>query len=177
MSSTEKVFKVRGERSGPWQDQLIYNRHRLDDDLQWVVSSSESVAECCLMLCDARCNTVMMLMTLWYCEYQIARQHGIPFLETSAKSNINVEKGFLDLTQAILNKVPVCYVVWHHASRSNQGSYYYDSALCMISAHLKNSWWHCAVVFVDKTCLSKNFNWLWLQLLLCLCVCVLTRVT
>lgn len=37
---------------------------------------------------------------------EIARQHGIPFLETSAKSNINVEKGFLDLTQAILDKTP-----------------------------------------------------------------------
>jgi len=39
------------------------------------------------------------------CYGQVARQHGIPFLETSAKSNVNVEKGFLDLTQAILDKV------------------------------------------------------------------------
>ena len=39
------------------------------------------------------------------CYCQVARQHGIPFLETSAKSNVNVEKGFLDLTQAILDKV------------------------------------------------------------------------
>ena len=39
------------------------------------------------------------------CCCQIARQHGVPFLETSAKSNVNVEKGFLDLTQAILDKV------------------------------------------------------------------------
>jgi len=46
-----------------------------------------------------------MMMRVCCCEQQIARQHGIPFLETSAKSNINVEKGFLDLTQAILNKV------------------------------------------------------------------------
>jgi len=36
---------------------------------------------------------------------QIAREHRVPFLETSAKSNINVEKAFLDLAQAILNKV------------------------------------------------------------------------
>lgn len=36
---------------------------------------------------------------------QIAREHSIPFLETSAKSNINVEKAFMDLAQAILNKV------------------------------------------------------------------------
>ena len=37
--------------------------------------------------------------------FQIAREHGIPFLETSAKSNINVEQAFMDLAQAILNKV------------------------------------------------------------------------
>lgn len=36
----------------------------------------------------------------------IAREHGIPFLETSAKSNINVEQAFMDLAQAILNKTP-----------------------------------------------------------------------
>lgn len=36
----------------------------------------------------------------------IAREHGIPFLETSAKANINVEKAFMDLAQAILNKTP-----------------------------------------------------------------------
>jgi len=36
----------------------------------------------------------------------IAREHKIAFLETSAKSNINVEKAFLDLAQAILNKTP-----------------------------------------------------------------------
>jgi len=53
---------------------------------------------------------MMMMMRVCCCEYQIARQHGIPFLETSAKSNINVEKGFLDLTQAILNKVSECIV-------------------------------------------------------------------
>jgi Ras-related protein Rab-10 len=35
----------------------------------------------------------------------IAREHSIPFLETSAKANINVEKAFIDLAQAILNKV------------------------------------------------------------------------
>lgn len=36
----------------------------------------------------------------------IAREHSIPFLETSAKTNINVEKGFMDLAQAILSKTP-----------------------------------------------------------------------
>lgn len=36
----------------------------------------------------------------------IAREHNIPFLETSAKANINVEKAFMNLAQAILNKTP-----------------------------------------------------------------------
>ena len=36
----------------------------------------------------------------------IAKEHGVPFLETSAKANINVEKAFMDLAQAILNKTP-----------------------------------------------------------------------
>ncbi|BFZ00086.1 hypothetical protein BsWGS_03125 [Bradybaena similaris] len=36
----------------------------------------------------------------------IAREHNIPFLETSAKANINVDKAFMSLAQAILNKTP-----------------------------------------------------------------------
>uniref|UniRef100_A0A915LDZ6 Ras-related protein Rab-13 n=1 Tax=Romanomermis culicivorax TaxID=13658 RepID=A0A915LDZ6_ROMCU len=36
---------------------------------------------------------------------QIAREHNLPFLETSAKANINVDKAFYDLTELILNKV------------------------------------------------------------------------
>ena len=36
---------------------------------------------------------------------QIAQQHGIPFLETSAKTNVNVDKAFLNLAQSILDKV------------------------------------------------------------------------
>lgn len=35
----------------------------------------------------------------------IARQHGIRFLETSAKANINVERAFYELSEAILDKV------------------------------------------------------------------------
>lgn len=35
----------------------------------------------------------------------IAREHGIRFLETSAKANINIDQAFLDLAEAILNKV------------------------------------------------------------------------
>lgn len=38
--------------------------------------------------------------------FQIAREHGIRFLETSAKANINIEQAFLELAEAILNKTP-----------------------------------------------------------------------
>ncbi|XP_023234078.1 ras-related protein Rab-10-like [Centruroides vittatus] len=34
----------------------------------------------------------------------IAREHGIRFLETSAKANINIEQAFTELAEAILNK-------------------------------------------------------------------------
>ncbi|XP_077991396.1 ras-related protein Rab-10-like [Glandiceps talaboti] len=36
----------------------------------------------------------------------ISREHGIKFLETSAKSNINVEKAFMTLAEDILKKTP-----------------------------------------------------------------------
>ncbi|MPC68317.1 Ras-related protein Rab-10 [Portunus trituberculatus] len=36
----------------------------------------------------------------------IALEHGIRFLETSAKANINIEQAFLELAEAILNKTP-----------------------------------------------------------------------
>ena len=34
----------------------------------------------------------------------IAYENGIPFLETSAKDNLNIEKAFFDLAKAILEK-------------------------------------------------------------------------
>ena len=37
---------------------------------------------------------------------QIAINHQIRFLETSAKANINIDKSFYDLVEAILDKAP-----------------------------------------------------------------------
>ena len=34
----------------------------------------------------------------------VARENGVPFLETSAKTNVNVEQAFVDLSEAILDK-------------------------------------------------------------------------
>lgn len=34
----------------------------------------------------------------------IAKEHGIRYMETSAKANINIETAFTDLAEAILNK-------------------------------------------------------------------------
>lgn len=36
--------------------------------------------------------------------FQIAREHGIRFMETSAKANINIERAFNELAEAILDK-------------------------------------------------------------------------
>ncbi|CAF1244557.1 unnamed protein product [Adineta ricciae] len=37
----------------------------------------------------------------------LAREHGIPFLETSAKNNVNIEKAFFEMARLILKKTPV----------------------------------------------------------------------
>jgi Ras-related protein Rab-10 len=36
----------------------------------------------------------------------LAREHAIPFLETSAKNNVNVEKAFFEIARLILKKTP-----------------------------------------------------------------------
>lgn len=36
----------------------------------------------------------------------ISRENGIRFLETSAKTNVNIEKAFVDLAESILDKTP-----------------------------------------------------------------------
>jgi Ras-related protein Rab-10 len=36
----------------------------------------------------------------------LAREHTIPFLETSAKNNVNVEKAFFEMARLILKKTP-----------------------------------------------------------------------
>ena len=53
----------------------------------------------------------------------IAREHGIRFLETSAKANINIDRAFLDLAEAILNKV------YNHLISINSNNYLIFSKL------------------------------------------------
>jgi Ras-related protein Rab-10 len=36
----------------------------------------------------------------------LAREHAIPFLETSAKNNVNIEKAFFEMARLILKKTP-----------------------------------------------------------------------
>lgn len=55
---------------------------------------------------------------------QIAREHSIRFLETSAKANINVDKAFYDLAESILAKVSF--------NVNNK----FDTNLCIITAYL-----------------------------------------
>ena len=37
----------------------------------------------------------------------LAREHGVPFLETSAKANTNIEKAFFEMARLILKKTPL----------------------------------------------------------------------
>jgi Ras-related protein Rab-10 len=37
----------------------------------------------------------------------LAREHAIPFLETSAKNNVNIEKAFFEMARLVLKKTPV----------------------------------------------------------------------
>lgn len=37
---------------------------------------------------------------------EVARHHGIPFFETSAKTNVNITPAFYDMTRRILEKQP-----------------------------------------------------------------------
>lgn len=47
----------------------------------------------------------------------IAREHGIRFLETSAKANINIERAFMELAEAILKKV--CIIIFEFLPRNS----------------------------------------------------------
>lgn len=42
----------------------------------------------------------------------LARRHGIPYFEASAKSNINIDKIFSDMTETILRKVSTVLILW-----------------------------------------------------------------
>lgn len=42
---------------------------------------------------------------------KIANDHGIRFLETSAKANIQIDKAFYDLAEAILDKVRRFFII------------------------------------------------------------------
>ncbi len=37
----------------------------------------------------------------------LAREHAIPFLETSAKNNVNIEKAFFEMARLVLKKTPL----------------------------------------------------------------------
>lgn len=45
-----------------------------------------------------------MLKPVLCCCAQIAREHSIRFMETSAKANINIDRAFNELAEAILDK-------------------------------------------------------------------------
>uniref|UniRef100_A0A915HSU9 Uncharacterized protein n=1 Tax=Romanomermis culicivorax TaxID=13658 RepID=A0A915HSU9_ROMCU len=58
------------------------------------------------MLLGNKCDMVDRRLVSRERGEQIAVEHRIKFLETSAKSNINIDKAFYDLAEAILDKAP-----------------------------------------------------------------------
>lgn len=57
------------------------------------------------MLLGNKCDMVEQRVITKERGEAIAREHGITFMETSAKANINIETAFMHLTEVILNKV------------------------------------------------------------------------
>lgn len=78
MSDKRVVSKERGEA-------VSSNRSREQNKVQKIISES-------------------VYLSLPLSLSQIAREHGIRFMETSAKSNINIERAFCELAEAILDK-------------------------------------------------------------------------
>lgn len=55
---------------------------------------------------DAVCKPLLHFFDIYlqFTWLQIAREHGIRFMETSAKANVNIERAFCELAEAILDK-------------------------------------------------------------------------
>lgn len=88
------VYDVTQARSFENIDKWLRNidEHASDDVVKMLIGNKCDMD-------DKRCITRTRGETL-------ARNHSIPFLETSAKNNINIEKAFFEMARLILKKTP-----------------------------------------------------------------------
>jgi len=85
----------------------ITNPKSFDNIAKWLRNIDEHASEDVeKMLLGNKCDMADKRMVSKERGEQIAREHGIRFLETSAKANINIDKSFYDLAEAILDKMP-----------------------------------------------------------------------
>jgi len=85
----------------------ITNPKSFDNIAKWLRNIDEHASEDVeKMLLGNKCDMADKRMVSKERGEQIAREHSIRFLETSAKANINIDKSFYDLAEAILEKMP-----------------------------------------------------------------------
>ena len=87
---------------------LVYdvtNAKSFDNISKWLRNIEEHAnEEVEKMLLGNKCDMIDRRVISTERGESIAREHGIRFLETSAKANINIEKVFMDLAESILDK-------------------------------------------------------------------------
>merc|ERR1712198_599261 len=85
----------------------ITNAKSFDNIAKWLRNIDEHANEDVeKMILGNKCDMEDKRMVSKERGESIAREHGIRFLETSAKANVNIERSFLDLAEAILDKTP-----------------------------------------------------------------------
>ncbi|XP_067936571.1 ras-related protein Rab-10-like [Watersipora subatra] len=84
----------------------ITNQRSFDNITKWLRNIDEHANEDVeKMILGNKCDMEDKRQVSHERGMMVAKEHSIPFLETSAKSNVNVEQAFLKLAQAILDKM------------------------------------------------------------------------
>lgn len=109
------------------------------------------------MLLGNKCDMTDKRMVARERGEQIAQEHKIRFLETSAKENINVDKAFYDLAESILNKVVL------DLDRLMNHIYVPD-------AHRKRRQWQCAHLADGQPTTTARLVLLFVLLIVRVCV-------
>ncbi|KHN87412.1 Ras-related protein Rab-10 [Toxocara canis] len=85
----------------------ITNAKSFDNIAKWLRNIDEHASEDVeKMLLGNKCDMADRRVVSRERGEKIANDHGIRFLETSAKANIQIDKAFYDLAEAILDKMP-----------------------------------------------------------------------